>query len=302
MYKKMLVPLDGSELAEVVLPYAREVARGFDVELVLLHVCEPSGGESTFMCQAYLNHVAEIAVQPSPDAPAETAPVKVRGEVTGGDPAEEILAIAGSTGADLILMATHGRSGLRRWVLGSTADKVLRASNLPVWLVKAGVPKLSSDAAGRTLLVPLDGSKYAEAVLPHVRALATQMDHGKMDVTLLRVFDEPFVTADYPFPDWKEHVERMTARFKEEAERYLRGVQDSLADAGLKVKSEVLMGNPAGRIIEYAKSSRPELVVMATHGASGLSRWEYGSIADKVLRGIETPVFMVHPQPEAAGA
>ncbi len=290
MYKKMLVPLDGSELAEVVLPYAREVARGFDLELLLLHVCEPTTAESRFMCRAYLERVAEIARQPSDKL------VKVRGEVTSGHPAEEILNYAESAGADLILMATHGRSGLRRWVLGGTADKVLRAANVPVWLVRSGVPEAARERkAGRRLLVPLDGSRYAEAVLPHVRALAGQMSVGKTEIMLVRVFEEPFVTADYPRPDWQEHVERMIGRFREEAERYIEGVRENLTKEGLDARCEVLMGDPAGQIIDYARQSHPELIVMASHGASGLSRWEYGSIADKVLRGVETPVFMVHP-------
>jgi nucleotide-binding universal stress UspA family protein len=295
MYKKMLVPLDGSELAEVVLPYAREVARRFDLELALLHVCEPHNSEGQFMCQAYLDRTIEIAGLPG--TAGEAPPVKVRGEVTSGHPAEEILGHAERNGVDLILMATHGRSGLRRWVLGNVADKVLRASSVPVWLVRAGKPRetASREAAVRTMLVPLDGSKYAEAVLPHVRALAGRKDGETTSVVLLRVFEEPFATADYPEPDWKEHVERMIGRFKEEAEKYIQGVRSDLAAEGLKVTGEVLMGNPAESIIDYAQRHRPDLIVMATHGASGLSRWEYGSIADKVLRGADTPIFMVHP-------
>jgi nucleotide-binding universal stress UspA family protein len=146
------------------------------------------------------------------------------------------------------------------------------------------------------MLVPLDGSMYAEAVLPHVRALAGQMGVGKTEVVLVRVFEEPFVTADYPRPDWQEHVERMIGRFREKAERYIKGVKENLATEGLDAKYEVLMGEPAGQIIDYARRNHPELIVMASHGASGLSRWEYGSIADKVLRGVDTPMFMVHPR------
>jgi nucleotide-binding universal stress UspA family protein len=295
MYKKMLVPLDGSKLAEVVLPYARDIARRFNLELILLHVCEPSGTEGQFMCQAYLDRTLEIAGEPG--GSAEAAAVKARGEVVTGHPAEEILDQAEKNGVDLILMASHGHSGLRRWLLGGTADKVLRASKVPVWLVRAGEPagNVPGKDAGRMMLVPLDGSKYAEAVLPHVRALAGQSDGGAMSVVLLRVFEEPFVTADYPEPDWKQHVERMIGRFREQAERYLEGVRADLSGAGLQVKSEVLMGKPAASIIDYTKNHHPELIVMASHGDSGLSRWEYGNIADKVLRGADVPVFMVHP-------
>jgi nucleotide-binding universal stress UspA family protein len=291
VYKKMLVPLDGSELAEIALPYAEEVARAFDMEMILLHVCESGGSESEFMCHTYLDHAAEIATKASPKGK-----IKVQGEVADGHPAEEILEYAASRGADLILMATHGRSGLRRWALGSTADKVLRAAEVPVLMLRANHPEHKlGDTAGQMMLVPLDGSQYAEAVLPHVRALAAQIGKGSMNVVLVRVFEEPFVTADYPFPDWKEHVQRMRDHFREEADRYLAGVRDGLAAAGLKVRSEVLMGEPAESLIDYARHNEPELIIMASHGASGINRWEYGSIADKVLRGVASPVFMVHP-------
>ena len=84
--------------------------------------------------------------------------------------------------------------------------------------------------------------------------------------------------------------------FKHEAEQYLSGVQEKLTQAGLKVSSQVLSGNAADEIIRYANENHPNLVIMATHGSSGARRWEYGNIADKVLRGISSPVFLVRPQ------
>jgi nucleotide-binding universal stress UspA family protein len=304
MYKKMLVPLDGSELAEVVLPYARELAGRLDLEMILLHVCEPHRSDSQFMCQAYIDHAAEILekqskeVQSKAGAPPGVKAVGAQAEVLTGHPAEEIVDYAKKKKVDLILMATHGRSGVRRWVLGSVADKVLRTSKVPVWLVRANIPEeiVYDEWPKRKMLVPLDGSKFAESVLPHVEALAKQRGAGIMDIVLLRVYEKPFVTADYPEPDWKEHVQRMTDHFKHEAEQYLTGVQERLKSSGLKVRSEVLSGSPADEIIRYASTTHPNLIVMATHGASGPSRWEYGNIADKVLRGISSPVFLVRPQ------
>jgi nucleotide-binding universal stress UspA family protein len=304
MYKKMLVPLDGSELAEVVLPYARELAGRLDLELTLLHVCETHNSESQFMCQSYIDHAAEILqgqsreVQVKTGAPSNVQVVEAHTEVTTGHPAEEILGFAEGSKTDLILMATHGRSGVRRWILGSTADKVLRASKVPVWLVRANIPEeiVYDEWPKRVLLVPLDGSKFAESVLPHVEALAKQRGMDEVNVTLLRVYEKPFVTADYPEPDWKEHVERMTDHFKNEAAQYLTGIQERLTRAGLKVKMEVLPGRPAEEIINYAQNNHPNLVVMATHGSSGPSIWEYGNIADKILRGTSSPIFLVRPQ------
>jgi nucleotide-binding universal stress UspA family protein len=149
------------------------------------------------------------------------------------------------------------------------------------------------------MLVPLDGSKFAESVLPHVEALAKQRGAELVNVILLRVFEEPYVDADYPEASmnlsWKEHVRRIREHFKQEARQYLEGVQKHLADARLNVKSEVLMGKPAEEIISYAHNNHPNLIVMATHGYSGISRWEYGNIADKVLHGVSSPIFLVRP-------
>ncbi len=308
MYKKMLVPLDGSELAEVVLPYARELAGRLDLELTLLHVCEPHSSESQFMCRAYIEHAAEILeresreVQVKTGAPPEVKVIEAHAEVAVGRPAEGIIDYAEKNKADLILMATHGRSGVRRWVLGSVADRVLRVSNIPVWLVRANVPEeiVYDEWPKRTMLVPLDGSNFAESVLPHVEALAKQRGAALVNVILLRVFEEPYINADYPEASmnltWEEHVRRVREHFKQEAERYLTGVQKRLTSAGLKVRSEVLIGNPADEIARYAHENHPNLVVLATHGSSGPSRWEYGNIAEKVLRGISSPVFLVRPQ------
>jgi nucleotide-binding universal stress UspA family protein len=307
MYERMLVPLDGSELAEVVLPYAKELAGRLDIELILLHVFDPHSSESQFMCQAYIERAAEIAktrsreVQTKTGVTPEGKPVEARGEVVTGHPAEEIIRYASEKNIDLILIATHGRTGVRRWVLGSVADKVLRASEVPIWLVRAGIPEeiVHDEWHKRTMLVPLDGSKLAESVLPHVEALTKQRGAELVQVILLRVTEEPFITADYPEASmnltWEEHVKRIKGHFKQETERYLEGVQKRLVEAGLKVRAEVLMGKPADEIINYAHNNHPNLVVMATHGYSGLSRWAYGSVADKVLHGVSSPILMVRP-------
>ena len=305
MYKRLLVPLDGSELAEVVLPYAKELAGRLNLELFLLHVCEEP--QSRFMCRSYVEHAAEVAktqsveVQRKIGASSGGNTVEARGEVAIGDPAEEITRYAKENDIDFILMATHGRSGVKRWVLGSVAAKVLRVSRVPVWLVRAGTPEdiIHDEWPERIMLVPLDGSKLAESVLPHVKALAKQASTEMVNVILLRVFEEPYINADYPEASmnltWKEHVEQIRNHFKQEAMQYLASVRKRLADAGLNVRSEVLMGKPAHEIINYAHNNHPNLIVMSTHGYSGISRWEYGSVADKVLHGANSPIFLVRP-------
>jgi nucleotide-binding universal stress UspA family protein len=307
VYKRMLVPLDGSELAEMVLPYARELVGRLDLELILLHVCEQRRIESQFMCESYIEHTAEAVkaqsreVQTSTGAPKGRKAVEARTEVVTGIPADGIIDYASKHHIDLILLATHGRSGIRRWVMGSVADKVLRASQVPIWLVRAAIPEkvIHDEWPKMGFLVPLDGSKLAESVLPHVEALAKQRGAELVDIVLLRVFEEPYVNADYPEATlnltWKEHVRRVREYFKKEAGNYLTGVQKRLADAGLKVRSEVLMGNPAEEIIKYADKNHPNLVIMASHSHPEIRRWDFGSVAYQVLHGVPSPVFMVRP-------
>jgi nucleotide-binding universal stress UspA family protein len=301
MYKKMLIPLDGSELAEIVLSYATELAGRLDLEASLLHVCEPSSSDLQFMCTAYIERVAEKVREGSREVQSLTGvssgikAIETTSKVVTGHPAEEIIKCAKNDNVDFILMATHGRSGVLRWVMGSVADKVLRASPVPVWLVRANIPEeiIREEWHNRTMLVPLDGSELAEEVLPHVESLAIQRGVEKIKIILLRVTEDPFVTADYPYKDFEEHVKRTKEHFKQGAVTYLEGVQQRLTQSGLKADFEVLQGDPADEIIKYAHDNLPNLVVMTTHGRSGIRRWEYGSVADKILHGVSSPIFLV---------
>ncbi|MBA7608711.1 hypothetical protein ES703_15893 [subsurface metagenome] len=304
MYNRMLVPLDGSELAEVVFPYAQELAARLDLDLIFLHVYSSEESEFAPMRRVYVERACEIVRRESEEVREKTGvqpggkALEARGELAVGRPAEEILRYADENDIDLILIATHGRSGIRRWAMGSVADKVLRASKVPVWLVRAGIPEeiVYDKWPSRTILVPLDGSELAESVLPHVEALAKQRDAELVDVVLLRVCEPPVISSDYPptMPlSWEEHVEQEMDKFRRVSEQYLAGVEKRLKDAGLRVRSEVLDGNPAGEIVDYANRNPFNLIVMATHGGSGLSRWAFGSVADKVLRVISSPIFLV---------
>jgi nucleotide-binding universal stress UspA family protein len=138
----------------------------------------------------------------------------------------------------------------------------------------------------RTILVPLDGSELAEAVLPHVEALAEQSGVELVDVVLLRVAESP-VMSDHYFSNIPET--------REEIEKYLARVEEQLQKAGLSVQSRVLTGEPAEQIVDYASASPFSLVVMSTHARSGLSRWVLGSVAMKVVSGISSPILLVRP-------
>jgi len=300
MYEKVLVPLDGSRLAEIPLNYAKELVTKSGAELILLHVCGPEechcDAEKCWvepMHQVYIEHKAHEVEQHFKVSRSEE--VKVNSVILCGDPADQILQYANENHVSLILMATHGRSGIRRWIIGSVADKVTRCSVAPVRLCRAifSDEVISKDFPEEKILVLLDGSKLAENVLPYV------VDHAKMsdaEVTLLRVYHLPIISVDDAGPiSQDERIEQQMARHKELAEQYLTEVKTRLEEIGLDVKVEVLMGNPAHEIVEFAGKKPFNLIVMATHGRSGLTRWAYGSVADRVLHGLSNAILLVRP-------
>jgi len=304
VYKKMLIPLDRSELAEVVFPYAKEVAGRLGLEVTLLHVADEEEKNRISKYKNYLDGKAETLlnqahyIQRSIKSPGKSAPVTVKSVLTAGNAAGEILNFIEKNKIDLVMMATHGRSGINRWALGSVADKVLRRSSVPVWLIRAVKPEttVSETWPKMKILVPLDGSKMAESVLPHVEILAKQKG-VKAEITLLRVINTSRITGDYPKARTKlslsAHVKERTEHFRGEYEKYLAGIAQNLSSAGIKAVSGVLVGAPADEIIEHANKNPYNLIVMATHGRSGVSRWAYGSAAEKVLRRSSRPLFLV---------
>jgi len=312
MYRKMLVLLDGSELAEVVLPFAKELTAGLNLEVFLLQVYGALGREFVPVHRAYIERAAEQLSSQVEDfqdrlgIEAEARRAKVHGELADGHYADEILRFAEEREIDLILMASHGRSGIRRWRMGSVADKVLRASKVPILFVHAGVTDaIPYDAwPSKSLIVPLDGSKKAEAVLPDVEALAMQRSIEPLEVTLVRVCDPP-IAPSYYSPElsgvplnWGEFMEQEMTRCKQAATEYLATTAKSLADRGANVKTEMLVGKAADEIIGYASKEPYSIIVMATHGRSGLSRLVYGSVAESVLMGVSNPILLAKPGPD----
>ncbi len=146
----------------------------------------------------------------------------------------------------------------------------------------------------KKILVPLDGSKLAECVLPHVEELA--QSGVVKEIVLLRVCDSPSIIADYPEgkgKTWEKHVERLTSNAEQQCSLYINDVAQSLKDKGYKVKAESRLGKPADEIVNYANKNKIDLIVMASHGRSGISRWAYGSVAEQVLRSSCVPVLLV---------
>jgi nucleotide-binding universal stress UspA family protein len=305
MYKKLLVPLDGSELAEKALPYALQLTRRLGLETTLLHVCGTGESTSLFMCSAYIKHLAEtltIRLKESKTKSASRPPEVgfVKGETVSGDVLDSILEYADVNKSDLILISKHGHSGRKRWLMGSVAHKVLIASRVPVLIIHPesteGVIRLTWP---RSILVLLDGSKLSETVLPHIEALSKQ-EQVDADITLFEVCEPPDLLADYPeaiMPlTWKEHVKRAKASSEQVCSTRLAEIQKELEARNLRVSLKVALGdNVIEEIIKYISEHNFDLVALTTHGRSGISEWPYGHVSDRLVQSLSVPLFLVRP-------
>ena len=289
MVSKILVPLDGSKLAEQILPYARLFAETFAAPVELLRV-HPSDSQASYWPplpnREYLKHIA-----------ARYLPVSLRIDFTEtqGEPADVIVIQAKRDRDWLIAMATHGLSGMRRWLMGSVASKVVQATANPLLLVR---PVEGQDPGSeihlRTVFVPLDGSGLAEKILPRALALAKRL---ALETQLLRVYSLPpesYMVGDgvymHPIAEQKEVM-------RKEAAAYLDGKVDHLRAEGFpRVVATAIDGDPAEVIINLAQKTPESLIAMCTHGRSGISRWALGSVAEKVIQHSRSPVLLFRPE------
>ena len=299
MFKKILVPLDGSDLAEIALPYAEELSGRMGSNITLIHVTEPRGYYPDRMYQTYMEHTAKftkLIAETYVESSEKKKALEVESKILVGDPAEEIINYADKVANALIVMATHGQSGLKRWSMGSVAERVMRVSKHPVWLIRAKGARsdiLEKDVLEKAL-VPLDGSKESEAVIPYIGKLASRL---KAEVTLLQVLPLGYHGINFEGEGYVYiyHQADQMASDKAFAQGYLDKVVARLKQKGVKAKSEVRFGNVAEEIIRLAADIKADLVAMSTHGRSGIGRWILGSVAERVLHEGYRPLLLVRP-------
>lgn len=301
----MLIPLDGSKTAEKVLPYARTFSSKLNVPVELMCVIDVAdmslyrprdddGGDilplledTVKRSEQYLEDVARSFVGTS-----------LKCTVTRGKPEHVIIERAAADKNTLITMATHGRSGLNRWLIGSVAEKVIRGSSNAVLLVRATEPAESAGKATlKTVIVPLDGSELAESVLPTVVDLVKTL---KLEVILVRAFNVPVnlyagTSTDRPsYEEIQKHLRGLQKQFKTEAHDYLEKKAEELKQLGLNdVTVAFPEGNGADQIIALAQKTPDSFIAMSTHGRSGVTRWVLGSVTENVVRHSDKPVLVI---------
>jgi nucleotide-binding universal stress UspA family protein len=325
MFTRVLVPLDGSRFAEAALPLAAAVSRASGASLELVSAYDPvppplpTGAEGAAMAvpvgpdpfgavpvtageigeslrderTTYLRDAAR-RVREAADAEAEVALLDGRAD-------RAILERVKSTGADLVVMATHGRGPMERAWLGSVADSLVRQLQVPVLLVRPVEGEregaaLAVPATVRRVVVTLDGSELAETVLEPAVRLAGAL---AVPVVLLRVVGTRGGIESTYLPHAAEATREHVRKERTEATGYLDGVARRLEGMGAEgVEQRVEEGSAARAILQAMDPDGADVVAMATHGRGGVRRLVLGSVSDKVVRAAVGPVLLVRPAEE----
>ena len=317
MFEKILVPLDGTDLAEGILPCISQLARGLNAKTTLFTVVDPDtievsprretrvraersfvsspasrGGNFSQRLDRVERAIGEY--QRSVAERLDGGGVDGDSKVAVGSPAEEIVRVAGEERYGMIAMSTHARGAVGRGILGSVTDKVVPSSPVPVLTIRPEEAEKywqEGETIG-TLVIPLDGSHLAENVLPYAEELARKLSL-KCILAHAVGFGAPPVPAQF--------YESSTASEEEELEKevagYLAETVNTLSAKGLDVTWRVHKGRAANFIVDLARETPQSIVALTTRGNSGVTRWILGSIAEKVVRSSGGPVLIVPGDP-----
>lgn len=294
MSRPILATYDGSPLAEKALPYAADLAKASDAEVVLLRVIPVL----PLIPQALSEDAQRAELQAAADRLRQRG-VKVETRIRhiGHETvASQVIDEARTRNAALIVMSTHGRGGLGRWVYGSVADEVMRQAPMPVMLIPPTADASWRDYKTYRVLVPLDGSQLSEAVIEPTCQLAIML---AAEVSLLQVI-EPVVHPSYPEP--AVYIPFDPEPLRQEAAEYLERVAGRIRQRGLRVATKVTVGRAAEEIAAAAREQHAAAIVIGSHGRGGIARFALGSVASGVIERVSVPVVVARAAAAAAKA
>jgi nucleotide-binding universal stress UspA family protein len=311
MFKRILVPLDGSERAKRAIPLAARIARTSGGSIVFVYVVLPAIEFGTYTVDHLValkpgaferrlakanDYLTEVVTAYTSDL----AGIDVATEIVSGAASPAIFSAARQEQVDLVIMCSHGETGLKRWMFGSVAQEAVRHSPIPVLVLNenGAVPSALEETHPFRVLVPLDGSPLAETALEPTAHLASVLAApAPIELHLLRVVDLPVTGGKFPI----NFGATLRKEAWQEAETYLKEVTDRLQESLVDVKvsitsSAVINTDIAGTIIQQAEEeSGYDLIAMTTHGRSGLQRLMMGSITEHILGATKLPLLIVRP-------
>jgi nucleotide-binding universal stress UspA family protein len=290
MLNKLLVPLDGSELAERSLLYVKELAAGFNSEIQLIFVDDVRHDAThRHLHEMYMDEISQqLRDQVSQTGSKSTIKVVTR----DGEAASEVITYADENNVDLVVITSHGSTGIMPWTMGGVASKLVQHADFPILLIRSnGIkPKYWPVRNFSSILVPLDGSEISESVIPHVKEIAQVLKSG---VILMRVVEPVLHVRTIGGPDHFAYTDQQVGEMKLEATEYLNKLSLEFSGTGSSISTELRVGNAANEIIKFAADSKIRLIAMSSHGKSGVSKWVLGSVSDKVVHAGKTSILLI---------
>ena len=300
MYSRILIPLDGSRTAEKVLPYARYLASKLKIPTELLAVIDIAELAAHVKAEKarFLDAMIEEGMRSSETylrgVATSFGSATVNCTVEKGRAEDVIIEKGEADTAMLIAMATHGRSGLNRFLLGSVAEKVLRGAANPLLLVRATEEAASvGEESFKSIIVPLDGSELAESILPMAAGLAKKL---AVELILFRAFHIPYNAYAGDDGYYAVNYDDLISAVREEANEYLAKKVAEVKKLGVeRVSSLAKEGFAGDEIIAHGRKTPGGLIAMCSHGRSGVKRWVLGSVTENVVRHTTNPVLVSRP-------
>lgn len=301
MFRKILVPLDGSQLSERALQIAQQILPRTNPELFLIHVIDPSTESAAHMHRTYLDGLADASRQNiSQEILKSQKGIKVIPVLLHGDPATEIIDFAQANQVSLIIMSTRNRTGIRRWALGSVSEKVYRQTMCPCILIGAdGDSKAIQPRRpiGR-ILVPIGRTGDEQKFMSYVDAFDTRIISEVVFLQavppIISIDKAEYQKAAHEFTE-SAYVDRLEQSRKEEALKHLSTFIQVIKSKGIATTAVAVIGSTADSILKYAKETNVDLIVLPAEGQSAFGHWILGKLAKTLLREGRTPVFIVKP-------
>jgi nucleotide-binding universal stress UspA family protein len=293
MFEKILLPLDGSELAETAVPYVRDLAAQLNAEVYLLHVCPQEHQNLVRMHKIYLEHMEDSLRNDIKDIKGLKYEPIVKSEVVSGEPAKAIFDYVQRNSISLVAVTTCGASGIRVWALGSVADKVVRGVGIPTLLVRIKQGRaLTGKGLIKRILMPLDSSDASKIAVPYGTSLAQKLNARLTLFSMAQtVYSQNLDGMGVGVGVNWDQVDTATQKYTEDN---LISIEEDIKNKKVTVDHITVLGiDPANEILELEKKLSIDLVVMATRGRSPVARWAFGSTAEKVLREGEVPLLLI---------
>jgi nucleotide-binding universal stress UspA family protein len=296
MFEHLLVPLDGSKLAEASLPAAVSLSQALGSTVTLLHIIEKGASPEIHgdrhltneddACK-YLDHVAQEVFPEGSRVDTHVHSEEVN------DITRSIVEHTGEFAPDLIVMCTHGEGGLREIMMGSIAQQVIGRARTPILLMKAGEEGAVPFSAFKKILVPLDGVSEHEQCLPIAAGLVQRFSANLILLTVIHTLGT--LPGERAATGWMlPGATRAILDIDEQsASEYLEQLAAGQRASGLKVSTTVKRGDPAQQILSTAMSKDVDLIVLATHGKGGMKAFWAGSVAPKVVVEAKMPLLLV---------